>query len=478
MRRAGPIAVALLAALAGCKGTTPKPADGREPVGTPAGRTKGKNNAWLDDPSARLPGAGIPVPKGTRPGADPSDPRFDLAREKEGVVAGRVIGPDGRGARGVYVKIDPADPTPAERQAGDAGVLADDQGYFFTNVLTPGRVYTLSVKASAGGQTLYGAVQTRPPQPTLTIALRDDLPPPGRGDASDLPPPDNKGFTPPARPETGGFTPPARPDGSGGPTPPARQDRPPVAVPADGAFTPGVGSTSRPLPASIDTPPAPAPAAPPAAARPTPPDPQPVAPVPVRPENTATGPAPPFRPQPLSIPNPNGPPLPALPPPVTPPVPPAPAPEKKSQRAVKPGADFALVDAAGRPWELGRSRSGSVVLVEFLTTACGPCKAAVPGLVGLQGDYAAAGLEVVGVVCDEGPADRRRALAAKYQRDQQLNYALYTEPAAGAVRERRFGVESYPTAVLLGADGAELWRGNPLSGRAALEAAVRQAVGR
>ena len=75
-----------------------------------------------------------------------------------------------------------------------------------------------------------------------------------------------------------------------------------------------------------------------------------------------------------------------------------------------------------------------------------------------------------------------RARAAKYQRDNNLNYMLYVEPGAepGAVRDR-LNVSSYPTAVLLDASGRVLWRGQPAqpaANRDALEAAIRQALGR
>ena len=114
------------------------------------------------------------------------------------------------------------------------------------------------------------------------------------------------------------------------------------------------------------------------------------------------------------------------------------------------------------------------MLVDFLTTTCGPCKKSIPTLTALQARYAASGFQVVGVVCDEAPLRERTALAAKYARDYGLNYALYVEPesTAGSVRDR-FDVEKYPTAVLLDAGGRELWRGHPADGPR-LEAAIRR----
>jgi thiol-disulfide isomerase/thioredoxin len=252
--------------------------------------------------------------------------------------------------------------------------------------------------------------------------------------------------------------------------------KPPATPPADGAFAPGFGATSAPVPATVGAPPAaaaPATPLPPGEATPT---------ATVKPENTAAGPAPPARPPVLNIPGPSplppsGPPVPALP--SLPPPPPPPADGKKSLRPVRPGADFALVDALDRPWDLSSGRSRAVVLLDFMTTSCPPCRKSVPGLIDLQARYAADGLELVGVVCDDLPAGDRLAAAERYRRDHQLNYALYTEPGPrpGAVQQR-FGVTAYPTAVLLDGEGNPVWKGNPLSDHAALDAAVRRQLGK
>src|SRR5581483_11193839 len=103
---------------------------------------------------------------------------------------------------------------------------------------------------------------------------------------------------------------------------------------------------------------------------------------------------------------------------------------------------------------------------------------AVPNLVEVQSQYGAAGLEVVAVVCDDGPVSDRIAKARRYHQDFNLNYSLYVEPGAapGQVRDR-FGVEGYPTAILLDAAGAVLWRGHP-GNRPELEDAIRRNLGR
>jgi thiol-disulfide isomerase/thioredoxin len=151
---------------------------------------------------------------------------------------------------------------------------------------------------------------------------------------------------------------------------------------------------------------------------------------------------------------------------------------KTMSRPRRDGANFTLLDALDRPWEFATSRYGSLVLVEFMTTTCGPCKKVIPILADLQSRYGAGGLQLIGVVCDNAPARERLALAAKYHADHRLNYALFVEPGPepGSVRDR-FQVERYPTAVLLDGTGGVLWQGHPAD-RAALEAAIRQHLGK
>ena len=91
-----------------------------------------------------------------------------------------------------------------------------------------------------------------------------------------------------------------------------------------------------------------------------------------------------------------------------------------------------------------------------------PCQKAIPTLKGLQSKYGTLGLEVIGVTCNEASPDQRRAVASTYQRTHRLNYLLYVEPGAepGKVM-RRFGVENYPSLVLINGSGAVLWKGHP-----------------
>ena len=460
MRRVGAGLSAVLMALAGCKGTgtDPKPPDKKDPAALAASRTKPKGHgpAWLDESLAKLPGAGTGVPKADS-WVRPTDPGFDVGTETRGLLAGKVLDPEGRGAKGVFIRIEPADAQPRDKDGAPKGILTDSAGYFMAKGLPPGRAYNLIAEAKIDGKPLSGTVQTRPPQPNITISLRDDLVlPPSQGGTDTLPP---------SLPSTALPPPTGLPPPSSDLIPPAGMPKPAPTRPADGNWGPDPGAATTPVPATIPAATPPGPGGVPSTAAPLP------GASPVRPESTAGGP-PPWKPPAASLP---GLPVPTLPPSSTP----SPG-GRQSSRPVRPGANFTLVDTLDRPWDFATSRSGPLVLLDFMTTTCVPCRQVIPILADIQGRYAADGLQLIGVVCDDAGAKDRVELAARYQREQNLNYEVYAEPGPtpGAVQER-FHVPSYPYVVLLNGEGTVLWRGHPglPDSKGALESVIRQALG-
>ncbi|MBN9119551.1 MAG: redoxin family protein [Planctomycetes bacterium] len=465
---AGLIAATLALALAGCKSTDPK-GDDKLPAGV-AGRkgtgAKDKDRdekrpgstglSWLDD--GKLPGAGTAVPKAGTPTAS-----GDAKAEAQDALGGRVLDPLGRPARNVFVRIDRVG-APANDPAA-VGIYTNNEGYFFTRGLKPGQAYDLTAEAKQqDGKPLVGVVQTRVPNPILLIVLRDDLP----GPAGGLPAP--KG------PEGGTFPPAPRPNDKVSEVVPARPAPP---KPTDGAWSPG-GTISGVPPATIGG--GAAPPKPPGTsggAIPPPDDLSAPPPKLVRPENVADGPKDPFKPPAANIPGPAGPPVPPLPA-----LPPSFGPSGGGRSSMGnttttggSAGKLALVDTLGRPWELDSVKPGSLVLVEFISSTCVPCKRAIPVMKDLQSRYGASGLQVAAVLCDNLPQQERADLAAKYGREQNLNYALFVEPGtAGSVRDR-LGVESYPTAFLLNASGKVLWTGHP-GNKTELESAIKQNLGK
>ncbi|MBN9518726.1 redoxin domain-containing protein [bacterium] len=472
MRRGGGILVAAVLALAGCKSGGTRPADPKDKTpGAAASRPKGKDIPWLDEALAKLPGGDTNVPKAGS-WADPKSPNFNPAAEGRGVLAGRVLDPYNQPAKSVFIRIEAADARPGERAA--AGVYTDNAGYFFTNGLKAGQAYTLTVNTSAESRPLFASVQTRPPNSALVLVLRDDLAPGGAGGGTSPPVPPGTTVLPPptgVAPPAGAAPPPGvTPPVTG--LPPASDNIPPIGLtpppprPADGNWSPS--GSARPgvvgVPPTLGSPPGPPPAvAPPAG---------------TAPERTAEGPPVPGRPPATSIPGPAFPALPvspAAPPPLVVPPPAGPTGKLMSNpRSATTAANVTLIDALDREWNFASHKHGSLVLLDFMTTTCAPCKRAIPTLMELQSRYAGEGLELIGVVCDDVSPRERTALAARYQRENNLNYVLYTEPGElpGAVRDR-FGVNAYPTVVLLGPDGSVLYKGHP-GQRTELEAAIQR----
>jgi thiol-disulfide isomerase/thioredoxin len=95
-----------------------------------------------------------------------------------------------------------------------------------------------------------------------------------------------------------------------------------------------------------------------------------------------------------------------------------------------------------------------VVWIEFSATWCGPCKESMPRVRDLYRRFHEAGLEVV-VVTDE-PAKTFAPYLA------QRGYAMPAAVGVGRdVIDGRFGVISWPTAILVGRDGRVAYVGDP-----------------
>ena len=122
--------------------------------------------------------------------------------------------------------------------------------------------------------------------------------------------------------------------------------------------------------------------------------------------------------------------------------------------------------AFGRPIELSgptldggkvstQDWRGSVVLVDFWGTWCGPCKAEMPEIARLQAKYGARGLKVIGVLEDVAEPARKYVAEKGYTWPQLVDpeHANRTDLNWDHPIARRYGVNAFPTIWLIDRGG-------------------------
>jgi thiol-disulfide isomerase/thioredoxin len=120
--------------------------------------------------------------------------------------------------------------------------------------------------------------------------------------------------------------------------------------------------------------------------------------------------------------------------------------------------NFALYGLDAQPWEY-RSHQGQVVLLVFWETACMPCRAAIPSLKTFQNRYGPQGLEVIAIAYEEGSLGERIRKVQNVRDRLSINYRLLLGGEVGSCPVRiQFGVNAFPTLVLLDEHNRIIWR--------------------
>ena len=135
-----------------------------------------------------------------------------------------------------------------------------------------------------------------------------------------------------------------------------------------------------------------------------------------------------------------------------------------------PAPDFTLKTLDGKSLKLSDLR-GKAVLLNFWATWCAPCKIETPWIVDLQNQYAAQGLQVVGVSMDD---ESDTEGIKKFAQEMHMNYPILrgSEDVASAYG----GMEFLPTTFFVGRDGNVTGRILGLKGRSDLEDNVKKAL--
>jgi thiol-disulfide isomerase/thioredoxin len=115
--------------------------------------------------------------------------------------------------------------------------------------------------------------------------------------------------------------------------------------------------------------------------------------------------------------------------------------------AGKPAPAFTLKDLEGKSVELGQLK-GSVVVLDFWATWCGPCVQSLPHIAELSREQGPKGLKVFAVNQQEGEAEVKQFLSAHSELNG-LTVLLDSDGAVGA----KYLANAIPETVVIGKDG-------------------------
>lgn len=122
-----------------------------------------------------------------------------------------------------------------------------------------------------------------------------------------------------------------------------------------------------------------------------------------------------------------------------------PVPDDATEHTEVEAPNFERPTMAGDTFRLSDQR-GTIVVLNFWATWCGPCREEIPDFIKLQEEFAD-DVQFVGISLDQGGFDAVRA----YAEEMGINYPIVMDD--GAIARKFGGIPALPTTFVVGRDG-------------------------
>jgi len=447
----------LVTTSSGCAVFGKKEGSGERPSGGGFSWFKKKESTGSTPPPPKCPGSDpLVAPSGGPPPTPPGATAQNPGPAEIALLAGRVVDAYNRPATNTYIRL--VNLEGVKDGSNPIDIATSSDGYFTIPNLKSGGQYQLIARTKQGDKLLAGITYTMAPNPRILIQVKEEfatssIPP--LPAAAAAPEPDEKKNEKPATTSQIDIKGPPATDWS-----PSSPNAP--LAPGTNA---SLNSTVGDLPTKL-TVPVPIPSPPPANLAP----------------GVAAGPDKSW-PPPLQISGPKKATVaPKLPIPPQPPPLPSPGDLQSGLAPLVPSCvlvgeylqTLALNDLDGQTWNFHKDRKGKLVLIDFSTVNCLPCQKAMTVLTQLQNKFGPQGLEVVGISIDSGASKDQQNRAKRLCFRLQTNYRQLLGQNEKTNICGQFGVQAFPSLVLLDDTGRILWRHVATPDQATLEHIIQK----